>query len=124
MVASRRWMVATGSPVARPSSLTPRASPGSASASSSSRARSTDWTPSPLRWASAAALGRLVATTSLLMCGRSHGAPWQDRDAHGPRHQGRDRDELKDLNVGVTLSGDLADVHLTGDNANVVPTDT
>jgi urate oxidase len=35
-----------------------------------------------------------------------------------------DRHELKDLNVGVTLSGDLADVHLTGDNANVVPTDT
>lgn len=35
-----------------------------------------------------------------------------------------DRHELKDLNVGVTLSGDMADVHLTGDNANVVPTDT
>ena len=35
-----------------------------------------------------------------------------------------DRHELKDLNVGVTLSGDMADVHLTGVNANVVPTDT
>ena len=35
-----------------------------------------------------------------------------------------DRHELKDLNVGVTLSGDMTDVHLTGDNANVVPTDT
>jgi urate oxidase len=35
-----------------------------------------------------------------------------------------DRHELRDLNVGVTLSGDMADVHLTGDNANVVPTDT
>jgi len=35
-----------------------------------------------------------------------------------------DRHELKDLNVGVTLSGDLAEVHLTGDNTNVVPTDT
>src|ERR1700761_6715309 len=29
-----------------------------------------------------------------------------------------------DLNVWVTLSGDLADVHLTGSNANVVATDT
>ena len=38
----------------------------------------------------------------------------------------RDGDEhsLKDLNVGITLSGDMAEVHLTGDNANVVPTDT
>jgi urate oxidase len=32
--------------------------------------------------------------------------------------------ELCDLNVGITLSGDLEDVHVTGDNANVVPTDT
>jgi len=29
-----------------------------------------------------------------------------------------------DLNVGVTLSGDLEDVHRIGSNANVVPTDT
>jgi urate oxidase len=29
-----------------------------------------------------------------------------------------------DLNVGITLSGDLDDVHTTGDNAHVVPTDT
>jgi urate oxidase len=29
-----------------------------------------------------------------------------------------------DLNVGITLSGDLDDVHVTGNNANVVPTDT
>lgn len=36
----------------------------------------------------------------------------------GPRHS------LRDLTVGITLSGDLADVHLTGDNAHVVPTDT
>jgi urate oxidase len=35
-----------------------------------------------------------------------------------------DRHELRDLNVSVTLSGDLAATHLTGDNANVVPTDT
>src|SRR4051794_9570351 len=35
-----------------------------------------------------------------------------------------DRHDLKDLNVGITLSGDMTDVHLTGDNANVVPTDT
>ena len=36
----------------------------------------------------------------------------------GGRHQ------LEDLNVSVTLSGDLDATHLTGDNANVVPTDT
>ena len=35
-----------------------------------------------------------------------------------------DRHSICDLNVGITLSGDMADVHLTGDNANVVPTDT
>jgi urate oxidase len=35
-----------------------------------------------------------------------------------------DRHEIKDLNVGITLSGDLEDVHLTGENTNVVPTDT
>jgi urate oxidase len=35
-----------------------------------------------------------------------------------------DRHQLKDLNIGVTLSGDLDATHLTGDNANVVPTDT
>jgi urate oxidase len=35
-----------------------------------------------------------------------------------------DRHELKDLNVSVTLSGDLDATHLRGDNANVVPTDT
>ena len=34
------------------------------------------------------------------------------------------RDDLRDLTVGITLSGDLADVHLTGDNAHVVATDT
>jgi urate oxidase len=31
---------------------------------------------------------------------------------------------LKDLNVGVSLSGAMEDVHLTGDNAAVLPTDT
>ena len=37
----------------------------------------------------------------------------------------RDRDphELVDLNVSVALSGDLADTHLTGDNAKVLTTD-
>jgi urate oxidase len=35
-----------------------------------------------------------------------------------------DRHALADLNVGITLSGDMAAVHLTGDNANIVPTDT
>ncbi|MFE2873658.1 MULTISPECIES: factor-independent urate hydroxylase [unclassified Embleya] len=32
--------------------------------------------------------------------------------------------EMADLNVSVSLSGDLADTHLRGDNAHVVPTDT
>lgn len=31
---------------------------------------------------------------------------------------------LVDLNVSVALAGDLADTHLTGDNSNVLPTDT
>jgi urate oxidase len=35
-----------------------------------------------------------------------------------PRH------EITDLNVSVALAGDFLDVHLTGDNANVLPTDT
>ncbi|REE99440.1 factor-independent urate hydroxylase [Thermomonospora umbrina] len=39
-----------------------------------------------------------------------------DRD--GDAHQ------IKDLNVGVSLAGDMTDVHLTGDNAAVLPTDT
>jgi urate oxidase len=32
--------------------------------------------------------------------------------------------EIKDLNVSIALAGDFADVHLTGDNSKVVPTDT
>ena len=39
-----------------------------------------------------------------------------DRDS--PRH------EITDLNVSISLSGDFADTHLTGDNSNVLPTDT
>jgi urate oxidase len=41
-------------------------------------------------------------------------------------HVSRDgeRHELTDLNVSVTLAGDLADTHLTGDNAKVLPTDS
>ena len=35
-----------------------------------------------------------------------------------------DPHELVDLNVSVALAGDLAQTHLTGDNANVLPTDT
>ncbi|WP_060903591.1 factor-independent urate hydroxylase [Streptomyces europaeiscabiei] len=31
---------------------------------------------------------------------------------------------IKDLNVSVSLSGDMAEVHLSGSNANVLPTDT
>jgi urate oxidase len=34
------------------------------------------------------------------------------------------RHEVKDLNVSVALSGDLADTHMTGGNAAVLPTDT
>lgn len=34
------------------------------------------------------------------------------------------RHELTDLNVTVTLAGDLAETHLSGDNAHVLPTDT
>jgi urate oxidase len=37
---------------------------------------------------------------------------------HGDRH------ELRDLTVSIALAGDFAAVHLTGDNAHVVPTDT
>ena len=35
-----------------------------------------------------------------------------------------DRHEIKDLNVSVALSGDFAASHLSGDNSNVLPTDT
>lgn len=35
-----------------------------------------------------------------------------------------DHHEITDLNVSTSLSGDLADTHLTGDNAKVLPTDT
>ncbi|MFF5362495.1 factor-independent urate hydroxylase [Streptomyces scabiei] len=31
---------------------------------------------------------------------------------------------IKDLNVSVSLSGDMTEVHLSGSNANVLPTDT
>ncbi|MFD6125390.1 urate oxidase, partial [Streptomyces hydrogenans] len=31
---------------------------------------------------------------------------------------------IKDLNVSVALSGDMEDVHYSGSNANVLPTDT
>jgi urate oxidase len=34
------------------------------------------------------------------------------------------RHEIRDLTVGVSLSGDLAATHLSGDNAHVLPTDT
>jgi urate oxidase len=35
-----------------------------------------------------------------------------------------ERHEIRDLNVSVALSGDLAAVHLSGDNAAVLPTDS
>ena len=34
------------------------------------------------------------------------------------------RHEISDLNVSITLTGDLADSHLSGDNAKVLPTDS
>ncbi|MRH87565.1 urate oxidase [Nocardia sp. SYP-A9097] len=37
---------------------------------------------------------------------------------NGTKHQ------IRDLNVSVALSGDMEEVHLTGDNAAVLPTDT
>ncbi len=39
-------------------------------------------------------------------------------DRHG------EQDRLTDLNVTIALAGDLTASHLTGDNANVLPTDT
>jgi len=44
------------------------------------------------------------------------------RLAHVSRNGGQH--DLRDLCVGVALSGDFADVHLTGNNTNVLPTDT
>lgn len=38
--------------------------------------------------------------------------------------RGEDGDVIRDRNVSTSLSGDLADTHLTGDNANVLTTDT
>ena len=38
--------------------------------------------------------------------------------------RGPDRHDLRDLTVAVALEGDFADAHVTGDNANVVATDT
>jgi urate oxidase len=35
-----------------------------------------------------------------------------------------DRHEIRDLNVSVSLAGDIADSYLRGDNATVLPTDT
>lgn len=42
----------------------------------------------------------------------------------GGRGDNSERHELTDLNVSVTLGGDLAGAHLTGDNAHVLPTDS
>ncbi|KDN81792.1 factor-independent urate hydroxylase [Kitasatospora cheerisanensis] len=39
-------------------------------------------------------------------------------------HREADRHHLKDLNVSVSLRGDFEDVHLTGSNANCLPTDS
>ena len=38
--------------------------------------------------------------------------------------RGGESHTLTDLNVSVALTGDLADVHLSGDNGHVLPTDT
>ncbi|MDH6132921.1 urate oxidase [Kitasatospora sp. MAA4] len=39
-------------------------------------------------------------------------------------HRDGIRHEIRDLNVSVALQGDFEDVHLTGSNANCLPTDT
>ncbi|MFJ7908723.1 factor-independent urate hydroxylase [Kitasatospora sp. NPDC096204] len=39
-------------------------------------------------------------------------------------HRDSARHEIKDLNVSVSLRGEFQDVHLTGSNANCLPTDT
>jgi urate oxidase len=39
-------------------------------------------------------------------------------------HRDTERHEITDLQVGVALAGDLADTHLSGDNAKVLPTDS
>ncbi|GAA2983351.1 factor-independent urate hydroxylase [Kitasatospora sp. NPDC006786] len=39
-------------------------------------------------------------------------------------HRDSSRHEIKDLNVSVSLRGEFEDVHLTGSNANCLPTDT
>jgi urate oxidase len=44
------------------------------------------------------------------------------RVARGAAPDGSDR--IRDWNVSTSLSGDLADSHLTGDNAKVLPTDS
>src|SRR5207244_4585232 len=41
-----------------------------------------------------------------------------------PRDRKRQTDEVKDLKVRVALAGDFGDAHRTGDNSQVVPTDT
>jgi urate oxidase len=38
------------------------------------------------------------------------------------RHEGTH--DIKDLNVSISLTGDFAQTHLTGNNSNIVPTDT
>jgi urate oxidase len=38
--------------------------------------------------------------------------------------RGQDSHDVRDLNVSVTLAGDLVGTHLTGDNSGVLPTDT
>jgi urate oxidase len=47
-----------------------------------------------------------------------------DRAGNGAGAPAGDRHEITDLNVSVALSGDLAEVHRSGDNAHVLPTDS
>src|SRR3954453_11078707 len=39
-------------------------------------------------------------------------------------HRDTDRHEIRDLNVSTWLRGDFVEAHITGDQANVLPTDT
>ena len=48
----------------------------------------------------------------------------EPRRADLPRHRTPGRHEIRDLNVTTTLRGDFDDVHVTGDQAHGLPTDT
>ena len=64
------------------------------------------------------------AETRIVRVSRHRGREADRAGSEGGREVGSDRHELTDLNVSVTLGGDLAGAHLTGDNSHVLPTDS